>query len=182
MDSDLEALHKAARGDEAGLNELMARHQEALHRFAYRYLGNAADADEVVQETFVRAWFKAGSFQPRGKVRTWLFSIAANLCRDRLRLAHRRISTLPVDEERTAQGQAGQIVAASDSRTAARDDLQRLQAEIHRLPHKLKAALILCVLEGHSHEEAATLLGVSTKAVELSIYRARKQLRERLEN
>lgn len=188
MDPDLPLLEQIARGDEAALRELMSRHKQTLHNFAYRYTANATDAAEITQEAFIRAWFNAGRFKPRAKVKSWLFSIAANLCRDQSRRNRKRSQDLSLDRHVSKAGGLTEVerVASNDPdaalQTEASEELRNLQLAIELLPHKLKTPFVLCVLEDHTHEEAAAILKTSTKAVETRIYRARKSLRETLEN
>ena len=85
MDEDLISIQRIQRGDEGGLSDLMLRHKQALFCFAIRYTGNEADAAELTEETFFRVYQNAAKFTPRAKVKTWMFSIAANLSRDFLR-------------------------------------------------------------------------------------------------
>lgn len=181
MDADLPLLKAIQAGDEAALENLMQRHQEPLFYFALRYLGNELAAREVVQETFVRLYFKAGTFRPRSTVKTWIYTIALNLCRD----AGRRRQRSPVFvslHQPTAEGEPALDLPGNDppadEAAAKNEDLQDLRTAINRLPEKLKAPLVLCALEQRPHKEAAELLGTTAKTIELRIYRAKKKLRE----
>lgn len=184
MDSDLPLIHAMARGDESALKDLMSRHKDSLHRFAFRYTGNVLDASEVTQETFVRAWFNARNFKPRAKASTWLFSICANLCRDRARRQRRwrffSLGNANENEQTEPNLQLASAAPGPTEQTQLREEIERAAGAVENLPDKLKAPFILCVLEEHSHEEAAAILGVSSKTVETRIYRARLRLREQL--
>jgi len=185
VDADLPLLEAIRRGDERALEALMERHQAPLFYFALRYSGNELDAREVVQETFVRAYFKAGSFQPRSKVKTWLFTIALNLCRDAGRRRSRAPNFASLDQPTTEDRPPLEAVddgITADERAARMEELDHLRQAIDKLPDKLKAPLVLCVLEQRSHKEAADLLSTTTKTVELRIYRAKKKLRKRMGN
>jgi RNA polymerase sigma-70 factor (ECF subfamily) len=183
VDADLPLLEAIQTGDDSALESLMERHQAPLFYFVLRYAGSELAAREVVQETFVRAYFKAGSFRPRSTVKTWLFTIALNLCRD----AGRRHSRSPVhvsisrpasDREPAFEIADGKITA--DEQAARAEELSHLREASNQLPDKLKVPLILCVLEQRSQKEAAELLSTTPKTIELRIYRARKRLREML--
>jgi len=84
-DPDLPLWQKLQQGNDSALDALMDRHSGGLFNFIYRYVLNEQDAHELLQETFVRAYFKRHQFQPRAKVSTWLYRIALNLCRDHAR-------------------------------------------------------------------------------------------------
>lgn len=160
----------------------MARHQAALFGFIYRYVRNAADAADLTQETFVRAYFHIASFRPKAKFITWLFAIATNLCRDHARSRHAhetsRTSSL-VMEDGTFLDYSSDV-SAPDEMAAKTEQVAAVERAIERLPHELKTALILTALEGFSHLEAAEKLGVTAKAIETRVHRARKQLERML--
>ena len=90
MDPDLPLIEALQAGDESALNELINRHREPLFYFVYRYLRDEMAARDVVQETFVRVFFKARTFRPRSSVKTWIYTIALNLTRDEGRRLGRR--------------------------------------------------------------------------------------------
>lgn len=170
-------------GDEAALNALIERHREPLFRFVFRYLRNETSAREVVQETFVRLYFKAGRFEPRSLVKTWIYAIALNLTRDEQRKLFKRdrlVSTdaLPAPDHRPIE--VTDPGPRPDDDAGRRDRFTLLAQAIEKLPHKLKTALILFSLEGKSQREVAEILGTTAKTVELRVAHARQKLRELL--
>jgi len=183
-DSDLRALRKIQDGDEAGLKELMARHREALFRFIYRYVQNEADAAELTEETFFRVYQNADRFRPKAKVNTWIFTIAGNLCRDRLRKNRKRRGDFSLNAEidLSSGAQRGDTFASSsrnpEEHTESNESLETIELAIQALPHKLKFPFIFCVLEENSYDACAEVLKTNRKTVETRIYRARKQLRK----
>jgi RNA polymerase sigma-70 factor (ECF subfamily) len=183
-DSDLRALRKIQDGDEAGLKELMARHREALFRFIYRYVQNEADAAELTEETFFRVYQNADRFRPKAKVNTWIFTIAGNLCRDRLRKNRKRRGDFSLNAEidLSSGAQRGDTFASSsrnpEEHTESNESLKTIELAIQALPHKLKFPFIFCVLEENSYDACAEVLKTNRKTVETRIYRARKQLRK----
>lgn len=187
MDEDWPLLQKIQQGDESGLVELMARHKEALFRFIYRYVLNESDAAELTEDTFFRVYQKAGRYRPKAKVSTWIFSIAANLCRDFLRRNKKRKSDLSLsshigsDTNSTLEDITSSEAPNPSEQTESDEALRRLELLIHELPHKLKAPFILCVLEGHSYDSCADTLRTNRKAIENRIYRARKMLKQQLD-
>lgn len=183
MDPDLPLIEDLRSGGDLALNELMQRHREPLFHFAFRYLRDESAARDAVQETFVRAYFNARTFKPQSSVKTWLYTITANLCRDRLRKLSKRRHDISLDDPNavSAAGAARTDERANPAEQSARaDDFKRLQRAIDQLPHRLKLPLILCVLEGSSHKDAAEIVGTTPKTIELRIYHAKAKLRELL--
>lgn len=179
-------LKRIAEGEETALVTLMARHKQSVFYFAYRYVENEADAAELTEATFFRVYQNAGRFRPKAKVSTWMFSIAANLCRDAIRRNKKRRGdrslNAPVqgsdgleEADAIASGAPNPEEAAKSAET-----LEAVRQAIHTLPHKLKFPFIFCVLEAHSYDECAKILHTNRKTVETRIYRARKLLREAL--
>lgn len=181
MDPDLPLIEALQAGDDSALHELMRRHREPLFHFAFRVVRDETAARDVVQETFVRAYFGAGKFKPRAAVKTWLFAIALNLSRDHLRRLSPRRGDRSLDDAAQACAPMSDIVdhapLAPDT-AGMRDEFARLQRAIDRLPRKLREALIVFALEGKSQREAADILGTTAKTVELRVYHAKKKLRQ----
>ena len=178
MDPDLPLIHALQNGDDSAMNELMSRHREPLFRFAYRVVRDETSARDVVQETFVRAYFNARKFKPRATVKTWLYTIALNLSRDHVRRVAKRRSDVPLDAAGARHPQDKALVSASDAH--AFDEFTVLQRAIDELPAKLREALILFSLEGKSQREAADILGTTPKTLELRVYHAKQKLRDLL--
>ena len=181
-DPDLELVRALQAGQDEALTALMGRHREAIFRFAYRHLANREDAEEVAQETFVRAYFALERFRPSARVSTWLYQIALNLCRDRKRSRAERERSASVPMERVAEDKLQAGVAPSerpDRQMETRAWLAALEKAIAELPFKWRSPLILTALEGMSHE-AGRILGLSAKAIELRVYRARRLLSEKM--
>jgi RNA polymerase sigma-70 factor (ECF subfamily) len=186
VDADLLLIQRLQDGDDEALNELMERHATPLFRFVYRFTGNETDAADLVQETFVKVYLNRAKFEPKAKFRTWLYTIAKNLCRDWAR-SRKRKPLLTVGEifesEMLAAGASDMPrteIANPREETAREEEARALRAAIAGLPEDLRSGLILFCLEEHSQEEAAILLGCTAKAVETRVYRAKKILRQRL--
>ena len=101
MDPDLPLVQALQAGDDSALNTLIERHREPLFRFVFRLLRDETAARDVVQETFVRVYFKAGRFLPRATAKTWFYAIALNLCRDHSRRLARRRGEVSLDAPAT---------------------------------------------------------------------------------
>lgn len=180
-DADLALVQALQAGDDSALNRLMERHQEALFRFIRGYVINEADASELTQETFVRAYFNIGRFKPTAKFVTWLYRIALNLCRDhgksrwtKRAAIHDSFSlsgdNLKQDRDLLAGDHTPAEQALSSEKMGALDDA------ITQLPHDLRTALVLTAIDQRSHQECAELLETTPKTIETRVYRARKLL------
>jgi RNA polymerase sigma-70 factor (ECF subfamily) len=170
----------ALAGDDAAFTQLAGRHKKWLYRFIRRYVGNDADAFDVLQESFIAAWSSLDRFDPEREFHAWLRQIALNKCRDRgrrekVRSIIRRFSS---DLEQFA---ARARWANPEAAITSREALARLDTAIAALPPRLREPLILTVFEDLSHREAAQILHVSEKAVETRVYRAKQRLSQALE-
>jgi RNA polymerase sigma-70 factor (ECF subfamily) len=186
---DLELITALQTGNESALTDIMQRHREPLYRFIFRYVNDTAEAQDILQETFVRVYFQCHRYQPRASFKTWLYQIALNLCRDYARRNRwRRLWTriLPGNEAETSTYNEGNLtnIATSSSTpnelAITADDLIQALETIKSLPHDLKSALILHVLEGYSQKDCAEILGCTSKAIETRISRSRKILKQKL--
>ena len=181
MDPDLPEIQALQAGDDSALNELISRHREPLFHFVFRYLHDETAARDVVQETFVRVYFKAGKFKPKATVKTWIYTIALNLCRDQGRRLSKRSTDISLNAPRPGDLPPLEIADTELSpvdRAGQGDRFAVLRGAIDRLPHKLKSALVLFSLQGHSQKEAADVLGTTPKTVELRVAHAKQKLRE----
>jgi RNA polymerase sigma-70 factor, ECF subfamily len=175
-------------GRDSALSELIARWQRPLLSFTYRYTQNQADSAEVVQETFVRVYQSRARYRPQGRFSTWLFTISANLCRNRARW-RKRHPTVPLDF--SISDDSGGDLGSRDwledeaaerpgSGLVEQEKIDAVKKAISELPHDLKTALLLFQYEDLSYQEIAAIVGCSVKAVETRLYRARHQLKKRL--
>ena len=170
--SDLDQITRAAAGDPAAVRALVRRYSPGVLGLATRMLGDAVEAEDVTQETFLRAWKALPGWEPRAKFSTWLHRVALNLCYDRLR---KKREALPGDLPEQAD--------TGLTPHEAYDQRQRIGAietAIGRLPERQSAALTLCALQGHSQAEAAEILEISVEALESLLARARRTLRAEL--
>ena len=170
--SDLDQITRAAAGDRAALAALVHRHSAGILTLATRMLGDRAEAEDVTQETFIRAWKALPGWEPRAKFSTWLHRVALNLCYDRLR--QRRPVTGETLPDRADPSMTPAEIFDQSQRVG------RIEEEIARLPERQAAALVLCALQGHSQAEAASILDISEEALESLLARARRTLKARL--
>lgn len=177
--SDADLAERAARGDEPAFTALMRRYKDRLYRLVRRHVGDAEEAYDVVQDSFIAAWGAMARYDPSRSFWVWLARIALNKCRDRgRRLFVRRLirGTASLD----AAGDIPDNTPSPETIVGDRQAVARLDREIVALPTILKEALILTALDGLSQSEAAEVLGVSTKAIETRVSRARARLAGRL--
>lgn len=155
----------------------MAATQDDLHRFVARYVGDAEEAMDLVQETYVAAWLAISRYDPHRPFEAWLRVVALNKCRDwsRRRRVRRMVRGIMGLDEPAAMA-IGDPVTGPDEQTHDRIMLSRIQIALDRLPDTQKAPLLLAVLEHRPHDEIARILGLTPKAVELRIARARRTL------
>ena len=183
---DWALVRLAARGDEQAYSVLIARYQGPVHGFIFRSVGEEETAKDLAQEVFVKAWFALGRVQERARFSTWLFQIAANLCRDHAKSKATRNArvTNPIlresEDGHTEERDFPHPGLAPDNQAQMNETMASLHREIAALPVELREAFILGVIDQLPHKEIATILGISPKAVEVRVYRARKTLAERL--
>ena len=170
-EDDHALMGRVAEGDAAAFRTLAERHAGSLSAHATRMLQSRSEAEEVVQEAYIRLWKQAPRYRPEAKLRTWLYGVLHNLCIDRLRARR------PHDAD-AVERLAGEDRPSGDMRERERS--LQVQREVARLPERQRAALSLVHFEELSNIDAAALLGVSIDALESLLARARRTLRERL--
>ncbi len=182
--SDEELILSLQQGKKLALNKLMHRYKEPLFRFVTHYTRDEDISYDIVQETFIRVYERAETFNPSYKFKTWLYQIALNLCRDYARkkkiLSFFSIDGWFNDEEKISMENILVSEENIENLYEYRENLKNLDKEINKLPHKLKTALILFALEGNSQDECAKILEVTPKTIETRVYRARKILLQKL--
>jgi RNA polymerase sigma-70 factor (ECF subfamily) len=183
-DLDRSDMARLYGGHQSALNNLMERHALKLFNYLTRCLQNEEDAADVAQETFVRVYQNRSKFDARQRFSTWLYAIATNLVKDRYRYRSRH-PQVSLDAENEATGGAF-WESLPDDLPSPRQTLEvEERAEMVRravmaLPEEVRTPLLLSEYQELSHAEIGHILDCSAKAVELRIYRARKQLRTAL--
>jgi RNA polymerase sigma-70 factor (ECF subfamily) len=171
-DIDADLATRAVKGDRDAFAKFVRRHQEGLYRFIRRYVGDADEAYDLLQETFVAAWQALARYDTSRPASTWLRRIALNKCRDWGRRRTVRRFFYRATNIETAQPAA--LAAENDAPENVL--LARLDQAIADLPKQLKEPLLLTVFDGLSQQDAGAVLGITAKAVETRVYRARKLL------
>ena len=177
-------MERLIAGQDAALNDLMARHATPVFHFLCRLVGNEDDANDLAQETFARVFRARASFRLGDKFSTWLYTIAANLARNhfRWRARHPQISlhTAADDPEQSLEKILPAADAAPSEQALDAERAAAVRLEVSRLPEDMREAIVLCEWDERTVAEAAAILTTTPKAVESRLYRARKLLRERL--
>jgi RNA polymerase sigma-70 factor (ECF subfamily) len=167
---DVDIIRRVGAGDRAAMRPLVARYQGPLYAFVLRMVRRPAVAEELVQETFVRAFQAAARYEPTATVSTWLFHIAANLAMNEAGRAHhvREVASELPDGPTDAPGPLQQLEQLDLARAV--DDA------LGRLPAEQRAAVVLARFEDMPYREIGAVLGISEGAVDGLLQRARRTL------
>ena len=167
--SDADLVRRAQAGHLQAFEVLVERHQLRIYRVALRMLGNPADAQDVAQDAFLRAWRALAGFRGDSAFSTWLYRIVTNQC---LKFLRDRPRAAPLDELAEAPAsRPEELVEAGARRQALADAIAKLN------PNQ-RAALVLREFEGCTYEEVAAILGITVAAVKGRLHRARLELLE----
>jgi RNA polymerase sigma-70 factor, ECF subfamily len=172
-DNEASFAGRLASGQADAFDQLVALYQPRVARLAQRLLGWDGDVDDVVQDVFLGAWNKLGSYRADAKVWTWLTVITLNQCRSRLR-RRKLIARLPFRLSRR------EAHPAADQNSLRQETGQRVRKAIAGLKPKERELVVLHYLEHRSAVELAELLGVSRNTVEVRLHRARQRLKTAL--
>ena len=173
FDEDSELLDKLAAGDEVAFRMLVERHIDRAYAIALRIVGNAADAEDVVQDTMLKIWSHRGRWQHgRAKFSTWLYRVISNRCID-LRRKPRTENVDTVPEVADGQPDAADIIERNELNSM-------LEIAMQRLPEQQRIAVIFSYHESMSNGEIAQVMDTTVAAVESLLKRGRQQLRQLL--
>jgi RNA polymerase sigma-70 factor (ECF subfamily) len=178
--TDAAVVARVCAGDRDAFRLLVDRHARTIFRLACRMVGSEQDADDVVQETFLRAYRQIGRFESRANFGTWLYRIGVNCSLDLLRQRPRRVEEQPAEdpEEPAADCDA----SASPERLALSAEVQaKVDAALRDLSGAERAAFLLRHFEGQSIEEIGRALGLRTSATKHTVFRAVRKMRRALE-
>jgi RNA polymerase sigma-70 factor (ECF subfamily) len=180
LDVDVELVERHRCGDSQAFDEVYARFEEMVYHLAFRLSGNCEEAADLTQEVFLRVYRHLGSFGGRSSLKTWIFRIAINHCRDRL--SRWRPLTQPMGSD-AGEGEVAYPDPARgpEELAVAADEGRRVTSGLARLPQAFREAVVLRDIEGLSYEEIAEVLGVRIGTVRSRIARGRDQLRALLE-
>lgn len=174
LKSDLELVSAVQGGDRMSFSELVTRHQRSLLRLSLRFTKEASMAEDVVQESFIKAYQKIHLFEGRSSFKSWLFQIALNTARNRFR--DRLNDAVSVDDM-----QVGGVDPGAENGLLRCDIKRKIRAEIDRLPERQRIALNLRVYEDLSFKEIAQIMECPYDTAKANYRHALLKLRERLE-
>ena len=172
--ADLELAGLIRSGDGQAFEALYQRHAARLYNLAYRMAGTATDAEDLLQDVFLLAYRKMGSFRGDSSLGTWLYRLAMNHCLDVLRS---RASRMGQQTDSLDDDDAMEPAAAPALGAVSRIDLDRA---IGRLPHACRAAFLLHDVEGFGHLEVGAILGISEGTSKSQVHKARLRIRQYL--
>ena len=171
-DADEDLVLKSQNGSPAAFESLIRKHQHMVHSLTFRMTGSAADAEDLAQETFIRAYEQINSFNGRAKFSTWLCSIAVHACLNWRRNEARRFQAHVncAEEMNGRQARTGMPPAENEMAREA-------QAALMKLPAKQRAAVVLTIYDGLNHAEAAKVLRCSETTVSWRVFAAKRKLK-----
>jgi RNA polymerase sigma-70 factor (ECF subfamily) len=170
----------AQAGDDRAFEAIVRHYQQTVFGLAWRLTGNAAQAEELAQEAFLRAWRKLGSFDTARPLRPWLLRLARNACLNALRKWHPpTVSIHAADEEDHVPELAAEGPTVPDA-AADRELAARAEAAIAQLPQEYRVVVTLRHLEGLAYEDIAKSLRLPLGTVKVRLHRARERLRRML--
>jgi RNA polymerase sigma-70 factor, ECF subfamily len=182
--TDAATVALARGGDSEAFRALVDRHSRAVYRLAYRMTGNPSDAEDVVQETFLKAYKQLSRFESRANFGTWLHRIAVNCSIDLIRSRpHREAGHDTADLETIGGAESGNEAAqTTPERLMLSTEVQdRINSAMSALSARERAAFMLRHFEGHSIEDISRSLGLKSNATKHSIFRAVRKMRAALE-
>ncbi len=187
IDADLELVEDFQAGIDEAFDALALRYSDRLYNVVYRFLGQHEDAQDVVQETFVRAYRNLDSFEGKSKFYTWLYSIATNLARNALRDRGRkgRDQGVSLENLQDVAPNVAQVATQTNTRPdtlAAGNELaETLQTCIETLPEQNRMVFVLRTVDGLKYDEIAAVLDCPRGTVKSRLNQARVLLRDALQ-
>jgi RNA polymerase sigma-70 factor (ECF subfamily) len=173
--NEAELLTRVVSGDRDAFDQIMRIHEDRIFSVCLRIMGDRERALDATQETFLTVFRKAGQFQGKSQVGTWIYRIAVNTCYDQLRKAKRRPSESLPDYVDPADPSAESVIDSAGLRP-------EIETALATLPQEFRSAIVLSDIEGLSMPEAAEALGVPVGTVKSRVFRGRRLLAKELGN
>ena len=175
--TDESLMVRICDGDHQAFAMLVERHTQMFFAAAYRVCGNAIEAEDIVQDAFLKLWTKPQAFDPAKKVKftTWFYRVVTNVGIDAARKKKPQVGADVIDFMADQGDLADEKIVKGEAQSA-------LEVAIQDLPERQKLALNLCFYEGLSNKEAAEVLGVGVKALESLLMRAKRSLKDKFGN
>jgi RNA polymerase sigma-70 factor, ECF subfamily len=167
---DFRVARACAAGDPDVFAELYRAHSDRMKSIAYNHLGSVTDAEDVIQETFLKVHRAAKTYTGEASFSTWMYRILVNTCYDHLRKRRRRIQEAPIDDAITFERAGGSV-----------DDLKRIELRrmLDELPEQRRTVFMLFEVEGLSHAEIAKILDITEGNSKWILFATKKQLQEK---
>ena len=172
--SENELMHRLTSGDMEAFGEIINRHQDKVLAFAYRFLNDWTNSEDIAQETFLRVYKAEGHYTPQSKFTTWLYRIVVNLCIDE----RRKQARMPVSTE-----QASLVITTGSELDVAekKETIELVKKAVLALPERQRLVVILHRYEKLSHDQICEVTDWTKSAVESLLVRAYANLRKKLE-
>lgn len=176
---DAQLVARSLAQDQEAFGQLIDRHASAIVNLGYRMIGNRAEAEDLAQETFLAAYKALSTFRADSKFSTWLYRIAANKCKDWLRVKRPGQGQYDLDADESLD------LYVAEDRTpevllSQQQVAQELEQAIQRLPPLYREAFVLKHVEGLSYDEMEEILGVNGDTLKMRVYKGRVQLSREL--
>jgi RNA polymerase sigma-70 factor (ECF subfamily) len=168
---DLHLMRRCSSGDTAAFEEIYRRFGDRLKRLAWNHLGNIADAEDAVQETFLKIHRAAATFTAEASLATWISRILINTCYDAMRRRKRRVDEAPLETDEQP----------FEYRAANVDDAKRLSLQrlLDELPPQRRTVFTLFEIEGLSHAEIAAIAGITEATSKWTLFMTKKELKDK---
>ena len=176
-------IKEVLNGNQEAFEEIVIHFQHRLYHVCYRMLNNAAEAEDVAQEAFLRAYVNLESYDQKRKFSTWLYRIATNLCIDRIRKKkpdYYLDATVPGTEGLDMYSQIAQQQQLPEEEVVKMEMKDRVQYEVNRLPEKYRTIIILRYMEDLQLQEIADILEMPLGTVKTRVHRGREALRQQM--
>ena len=180
-DDDARLMQAVARGDKAAFATLFDRHQGAVVRFAYRFVGTTARAEELAQDIFVKLYKSASGYRPTAKFKTYLFRVATNHCLNELRRGDYRVEQIEPEDEKGESAIGGGGAVTPDQSLEAKELERAVASALAKMSDRERLAFSMCRFEGLAYKEIADALQASEAAVKSLIHRATLQVMKQVE-
>jgi len=175
FDEDAELADRARRGDRDAFGVLVEKYQGPIYSYTLHFFRNATHAEDVTQETFLRAFRFLHTYDPARRFSTWLYTVARNLCidwhRGRVRSEHADLESIHPRHLVAAQAHLNPLERLED-----REDRERLLWAVRQLPEKYRTPIILCYMQGLPYQEISEIINISLNNTKIRIFRAKKMI------
>jgi RNA polymerase sigma-70 factor (ECF subfamily) len=179
-ETDDALVQRAKGGDEVAFGMLFDRHRDLVFRFVLQMIRNRDEAEDLVQEAFVRAYQNLGNYRDQAKFTTWLLRIATNLCTDRVRMSQRRHN---LEQREATEGLLWMTEDNNEDPNANLEDGRKMaviRQAIESLPEHHRNVIVMRDIEEMEYVDIAAVLGCTVGGVKLRVLRARRALRDRV--